>query len=208
MHGVATLYNCWVASSQYLSTHFFAWPSMPQDHEDIVSAWGFPEALIGSFSLGPAQILDSNIFLLLSTISLLVWHSRWVQPKYTWSRNHVGSSTSYSLLSTFHIGSMFCFFPASFISSTYTDKNSPFSLLTNKHSQFGTFSQPCSSRTFSNYLSHNSPVPEDDRTDSFREERLDHDFGHLYFGRRIHMSGHSDFGIVSNVGASSILTWV
>ena len=30
-HGVATLRNCWVvlfASSQYLSTHFFAWPSM------------------------------------------------------------------------------------------------------------------------------------------------------------------------------------
>ena len=31
MHAVATLYNCWVvsfANSQYLSTHYFAWPSM------------------------------------------------------------------------------------------------------------------------------------------------------------------------------------
>ena len=37
---------------------------------------------------------------------------------------------------------------------------------------------------------------------------LDHDFGHLCFGRRIQMSGHSDFGIFSNVGASSILTGV
>ena len=44
---------------------------------------------------------------------------------------------------TFHIGSMFCF-------STYTDKNSPLPRLTNEHSQFGTFSQPCSERTFSN----------------------------------------------------------
>ena len=37
---------------------------------------------------------------------------------------------------------------------------------------------------------------------------LDHDFGHLCFGRRIQISGHSGFGIFSNVGASSILTWV
>ena len=34
---------------------------------------------------------------------------------------------STSLLSTFHIGSRFCFFPANFLSSTYTDKNNPFS---------------------------------------------------------------------------------
>ena len=44
------------------------------------------------------------------------------------------------------------------MSSTYTDKNSTFSRLTKKHSQFGTFSQPCSNRTFSNCLSHNSPA--------------------------------------------------
>ena len=37
---------------------------------------------------------------------------------------------------------------------------------------------------------------------------LDHDFGHLCRGRRIQMSGHSDFGNVNNDGASSILTWV
>ena len=35
-----------------------------------------------------------------------------------------------------------------------------------------------------------------------------HDFGHLCFGRRIQMSGHSGFGIFNNVGASSILTSV
>ena len=42
----------------------------------------------------------------------------------------------------------FSFCPAVLISSTYTDKIDPFSSLTNKHSQFGTFSHPHSQRTF------------------------------------------------------------
>ena len=42
------------------------------------------------------------------------------------------SPKSTSLLSTFHIGLMFCFFPANLMSSTYTDKNNPFSRCTNK----------------------------------------------------------------------------
>ena len=37
---------------------------------------------------------------------------------------------------------------------------------------------------------------------------LDHDFGLLCRGRRIQMSGHSDFGIFNKLGASSIFTWV
>ena len=37
---------------------------------------------------------------------------------------------------------------------------------------------------------------------------LDHDIGHLCFGGRIQVSGHSDFGIFNEDGASSILTWV
>ena len=37
---------------------------------------------------------------------------------------------------------------------------------------------------------------------------LDHDSGHLCRGRRIQMSGHSDFGTFNNSGASSIFTWV
>ena len=36
---------------------------------------------------------------------------------------------------------------------------------------------------------------------------LDHDLGHLCRGRRIQMSGHSDFGIFNNLGASSIFTF-
>ena len=34
------------------------------------------------------------------------------------------------------------------------------------------------------------------------------DFGHVCRGRRIHTSGHSDSGILSNLGASAIFTWV
>ena len=35
-----------------------------------------------------------------------------------------------------------------------------------------------------------------------------HDFGHLCRGRRIQKSGHSDFGILSNSGDSSISTCI
>ena len=94
----------------------------------------------------------------LSTISLLIWHSRWVQPKLKWSRNDVGSPKSTSFMSTFQVGLMFCFFPASLMSSTYTDKNNPFSRCTNKHSQLETFSQSYVNRIFSNCLSHKSPA--------------------------------------------------
>ena len=65
-----------------------------------------------------------------------------------------GRPESTSFISTVHIESMFCFEPASFMSSTYTDKNSPIPRCTNKHSQIGTFSYPCCKRTFSNCLSH------------------------------------------------------
>ena len=73
-------------------------------------------------------------------------------------RNDVGSPKSSSLLSTFHIGSMFCFFPANLMSSTYIDKNNTFSRCTNKHSQLETFSQACFNRIFSNSFSHESPA--------------------------------------------------
>ena len=44
-------------------------------------------------------------------------------------------------------------------------------------------------------------LPKDDHTDFAQEESsiLDHDFGHLCRGRRIQMSGHSDFGIFNNL---------
>ena len=136
--------------------------------------------------------------LYLSTISLLLSHCLWVHPRFLWSRKDVGSPKSTSLLSTFHIGARFVSFQP-ILSSTYTDKNNPFSRCTKRHSQLETFSQPCLNRIFSNYLSHNSPFkgwPYRFRSrGTTGSSILDHDLGHLCFGRRIQISEHSDFGI-------------
>ena len=71
---------------------------------------------------------------------------------------------------------------------------------------FGIFSQPCFNRIFSNCFSHNSPAkgwPYKFRSrGTTGSSILDHDFGHLCRGRRIQMSGHSDFGIFNNLWAS------
>ena len=74
------------------------------------------------------------------------------------------------------------------------------SLLTKKHSQFGTFSHSFSNITFLNCLSHTSlgegwPYWFRSRGTTV-SSILDHDLGHFCRGRRIQMSGHSDFGIL------------
>ena len=147
----------------------------------------------------------------LSTISLLISHFRWVQPKYTWSRKEVGSPKSTSLLSSFHIGSRFCFFPANFMSSTYTDKNNPFLRWTKRHSNLE-FSPSHVSIGFSQIAFPIVVLPkitiEIRSRGTTGSSILDHDFGHLCRGRRIQMSGHSDFGNFNNLWASSIFTWV
>ena len=78
--------------------------------------------------------------------------------------------------------------------------------------KLGIFSQPCFKRIFSNCLSHNSPAkgwPYRFRSrGTTGSSMLDHDLGHLCRGRRIQMSGHSDFGTFNDLGASSIFTWV
>ena len=136
--------HCWVllfANSQYRSTHFLAWPSMSVGHEEILR---FPEL--------------NNFPLLLRNFRIQTWfcnrqqylclfHIVFECTRFSISRKDVGSPKSTSVLSTFHIGLM---------SSTYTDKNNPSSLCTNKHSQLETFSHPYFNRTFSNCLSHNS----------------------------------------------------
>ena len=48
----------------------------------MISASGFPEALVGSFPLTPAEILDSNISLYFATNSLLILHSLSTTQKY------------------------------------------------------------------------------------------------------------------------------
>ena len=57
-------------------------------------------------------------------------------------------------------------------------------------------------------------LPEDDRTDSFREERLGLPYWTMIgaicalVDVSQYLDGHSDFGILNSVGASSIFTWV
>ena len=94
----------------------------------------------------------------------LFLHSHSVQPKYTWSRNDVGSPKSTYFKGIFYIGSRCCLFPTIWTSSTYTDKKNPFSLSTEKHSQFGTFPNRVLIE-LSRIAFHIIVVPEDDRTD-------------------------------------------
>ena len=61
-HGVKILYTCLAfvsASSQSLSTNFFAWPSRSWD-QTTVFAWCFSQA--SNFWVAPAEIRDSKIF--------------------------------------------------------------------------------------------------------------------------------------------------
>ena len=64
-------------------------------------------------SVAPAVIRDSNISLYWLIIISFVLHSCWVHPKYTWSRNEVGSSRSTFFINFFHMGAICCFFPVS-----------------------------------------------------------------------------------------------
>ena len=98
------------------------------------------------------------------------------------------------------------------MSSSCTDKNNPCFLWTNRHSQFGTYSHLSFNQTSSNCRFHNSPAKgwpyEFLSRGTTGASILDHDLGHLCRGRRIQMSGHSGFGIFSNLGPSSNFTWV
>ena len=105
-------------------------PSNFSLNSSMISSPGFPENLLGSFSLAISEILDSNISLQFVTMSLLIVHSLSVQPKYTWSRDEVGSPRSTSFIRIFQVGFMFFVLLAILISSTYIDKNSPLARLT------------------------------------------------------------------------------
>ena len=122
----------------------------PRRDTQIFRAWLLFSSLRGNSGFKHGSVIVNNIFAYFTCL--------WVHARFSWSKKDVGSPKSTSLLSTFHIGSRFCFFPVNFMSSTYTDKNNPFSRCTNKHSQLETFSQPCCNKIFSNCLSHNSPA--------------------------------------------------
>ena len=76
--------------------------------------------------------------------------------------------------------------------------------------------KPSPNRTsigFSQIAVPTTVLPKDDRTDFLREgitgsSMFAHDFDHKCRGRRIQKSGQSDFGILSNLAASSNFPWV
>ena len=84
------------------------------------------------------------------------------------------------------------------MSSTCTDKNNPCFRWTKRQSPFGTFFPIQVLRTV--FPTRDQQVGA--RTNVDREEPLDLQCW------SIHISGHSDFGILSNLDASSISTWV
>ena len=83
--------NVLFVNSQYRSTYFFAWPSMSWD-QAIVFARDFSQT--GNFLVAPTEIRDTNILLYSSMVLPFDLHSRWVHPKYTWSKNVVDSRHS------------------------------------------------------------------------------------------------------------------
>ena len=76
-----------------------------------------------------------------------------------------------SLLSTFHIGSMFCFFPANLMSSTYTDENNPFQGVRISIPSWKP-SPKRGSVGFSQIAFPTTVLPKDDHKDFAQEKRL------------------------------------
>ena len=200
-----TLYNCSVfASSQslneFLSMSFHVVGPRHSFCVRFFTPW--------IFSVAPAESRDPNISLYWQTTFSFGLRSRWVHPKYTWSRNAVGSprSTSSSISSTWESYSVS--FQQFWCHPRVPERISPCFRRTNRNSQFVPFSHSSYNRTSSNCVSHNTPAS--GCPDTFRSRgttgcsMFAHDFGHLCRGRRIHISGHPDFGILSNLGTSSI----
>ena len=100
---------------------------------------------------------------------------------------------------------IFYFFLDILITSTYIDKNNACVHRTNRHCQFVIFLHPSLNKTSSNYRSDNTYRFCSRGTTG--SSVLDLDFRHLCLGRRINTSGHSDFGISSNLGVSSSVIW-
>ena len=126
-------------------------------------------------------------------------HAECVQSLHN-QEHDVGSSRSSSFINFFHMGAIFCLFPDILMSSTFSDKR--INLVFGEQTSI----------LLSNCLTHSSPArgcPHKFRSrGTSGSSMFDHDFGHLCRGSRIHISGHSDFGILRNFGASSIFNWV
>ena len=203
-HGVATLSYCSVvlfASSQYLSTHFL--PFRHQVCPWLFCFWYF------FCSLG-RNPWDEQTSVIIHNILADLTFSLSANPN-----KHGHEWCWFSQIDFFHeyfphrINVLFL---SSLMSSTYTDKNNPFSRCTNKHSQFGTFSQPYFNRIFSNCLSHNSPA--EGWPYKFRSRGTT---GLPYWNMILDICASVDVSkyldiltleFLNNDGASSILTWV
>ena len=102
------LLSCLLASSQYRSTHFFAWPSVAPSRDARIR---FPQARYYFWcSCGNSGF--ENIFVAVDNI-FACFAFPLSAPKWTWSRHDVGSPKSTSFMSIIHSGSVFFFFPAS-----------------------------------------------------------------------------------------------
>ena len=137
-HDVGTFYTiaeCFGFCLFEISFHAsFAWPSISQDQALCPNHVTF-QLLWRRFVI--------RIFLSLSIILSFDLHSRWVHPRYTWSRNDVGSPRSTNFIHFFHI--VLRFFPP----SNHLVTNKPCGRCTKRHSQFGTFHRPSPNRTLS-----------------------------------------------------------
>ena len=168
MHGVATLFNYWVvlfASSQYLSTHFYAWPSISLDHEKCSRQVSLH--LVGSPKLQQGfwiRTCSCNFLQQLCLFNILFECNQKMVKGWCW----------FSLINVFHefffqVGLMFCFLPSNFTSSSYTDKNSRLARLTKKHSQFKSVPNRVPIE-LSQIAVSIIVLPKDGRTDSVQEE--------------------------------------
>ena len=125
----------------------------------------------------------------------------------------VGSPKSTSLLSSFHIGSIFWFFPANLMSSTYTDKNNPFFTVYEKAFPIGNLSPNVFQQGFLKIAFPMIVLPKDDHTAFVQEERLGLPYWTMILAICVVVDESKCLDIPiweSSViwGTSSIFTWV
>ena len=145
----------------------------PTDPNSSLNCWSSRHGVLTLYSCLVVLFASSQSTLTeLKVVFLLLLQRSWIQTYFCYCPQY-GSLRSTSFTSTFHIGSMFCFFPASFMSSTYTWKNHPFSRCTKKTFPIG---KPTPNRVLIGFSQIAFPIivlPKDDHTDFAQEERLD-----------------------------------
>ena len=168
---VDTVYNFSVfliASSQYLSTHFWTYPLTSWNHATGF-AWGFSRP--GKLSVAPAEIRDLNIIGTQGKFRSVYIHVECTPKngikKWCWFAKIV------VFIDFVHMEIILCFLPA--IESTIFEnrwERCACFRWTKRHSQCGIFLNPgLPNRTSSNCLSHKRPA-KGDHTSFVREEPL------------------------------------